>query len=268
MNIDIISDIHIDTWIKYKPNLHLIKQDIEDFVRKLIPTNKSNTLIIAGDLGHSNDLNLLFLVKIKKYYDNILIVAGNHDKYLVTSDIEKKYKYNSDIRLYEMMGMAEEIDGIKYLDGTAITIDGITFGGSGMWYDGYYGVKNYGYDMNMINQIWEKTINDAHYIKPRPDIIKTYEIERKKLLSIYQDCDLIITHVAPDIPDEFKNPVSSFFHFDGEEFIKNNNRTKLWIFGHTHHSHDFMVGNMRFVCNPLGYGINGNEIRIIKTVNV
>ena len=40
---------------------------------------------------------------------------------------------------------------------------------------------------------------------------------------------------------------------DMEDFIHRNNHIKLWVHGHTHSPSDYMVGDTRVVCNPLGY---------------
>jgi Icc-related predicted phosphoesterase len=68
--------------------------------------------------------------------------------------------------------------------------------------------------------------------------------------------DVVITHhlptpnaVAPHFSD---NPLNPFFVCDVEDIIRKK-RPALWIYGHTHGSADFQLGDTRLVCNPLGY---------------
>ena len=65
-----------------------------------------------------------------------------------------------------------------------------------------------------------------------------YKIEMEKLEKIYQNCDVMITHVNPSCSEEHinekyhNNPTNTFFTFDGSKYY-NNGTMKYWIFGHT-----------------------------------
>ena len=90
MNIDIISDIHFDLWLNNKNG-----KNLKSFVSKMIPNVRSNTLLIAGDLGHSNTQNANGLKYLREYYKNIVIVPGNHDFWLLHDDQKTKFNFNS-----------------------------------------------------------------------------------------------------------------------------------------------------------------------------
>jgi len=122
MTLDIISDIHLDFYAKFK------QKSIETFTKKLIntKTNKNfDVLIIAGDIGHYNDDNIYFLELISNYYKKVFVTWGNHDLYLLESQREKYY-YNSFNRLNELKEMIKEIDNVVFLDGEKIEYEGIT----------------------------------------------------------------------------------------------------------------------------------------------
>lgn len=68
--------------------------------------------------------------------------------------------------------------------------------------------------------------------------------------------DLVVTHHLPhpkSIHPRYEySPLNAFFLHDMSETIERNG-PKLWVHGHTHTSCDYVVGNTRIVCNPLGY---------------
>lgn len=99
-----------------------------------------------------------------------------------------------------------------------------------------------------------------------------YKIEMEKLEKIYQNCDVMITHVNPSCSEEHinekyhNNPTNTFFTFDGSKYY-NNGTMKYWIFGHTHDSIEYEIGDVKFLCNPLGYPHEsnfGNNAKIIS----
>jgi len=68
----------------------------------------------------------------------------------------------------------------------------------------------------------------------------------------------MITHVNPSFDEKHidskyhNSPINTFFTFDGSKFFKNGSM-KYWVFGHTHDSIEYDIGNIKFLCNPLGY---------------
>lgn len=277
MKIDFISDLHIDFW-KYPLHEHL---DMD---------NDSEVLVIAGDLGHYISQDRLFLEECKKFYKRVLLVRGNHDMYLVSRKQQEKYKYNSWNRIKEYKEMCEEI-GIDYLDGDVIEINGIKFGGVGMSWDASY-LKllesKTPETPESIKQMFERSMNDSKLIMSRKpptyygmygkDILGTtfdpykYFKEEYEKLSTIDDCDVMISHYGPvapfeDMPYEFRySPTSAFYYFDGRKDVKRI-KPKIWVFGHTHDTYDFMYDETRLICNPLGYpGENG--FVSVKTIKI
>ncbi|MFE6074197.1 metallophosphoesterase [Paenibacillus sp. NPDC057886] len=65
-------------------------------------------LVITGDLGHRNKQNYALLCALKRYYTHILLVAGNHDYYLVNS--KERYKLQTSInRWVEMKALVAAV---------------------------------------------------------------------------------------------------------------------------------------------------------------
>ncbi|MGN7358531.1 metallophosphoesterase family protein [Paenibacillus sp. SAF-054] len=257
IRFDLISDIHLDFWVENSSN-HL-KQDkkLDRFITDILPSELSNTLVIAGDLGHYNIQNHKFLVKLKKLYKYIVLVPGNHDYYLITKSLKNKYKNNSIKRSIEMKLMAEELTGVYFLDGVQIELDNVIYGGCGMWYDFEYGLQVLNMDWNQIYDNWKSTSNDSLLIEGKPRLVKDmFQEEKSKLLKVLTSTDVIVTHVSPDwsaIANNYKGDLSnSYYYFDGKEFFNDING-RIWCSGHIHRRMDYMNYGCRFINAALGY---------------
>ena len=128
MTIDILSDIHIDSYFNHNATL---EKDAVNSIFKPIFTNNSSrqaaeVLVIAGDLGHYNSQNIAMLEIFKMHYINIIIVLGNHDYYLLNDDEVSKYKTSFN-RVNEFKQMVEKLDNVFCLDGDIVTINNSTF---------------------------------------------------------------------------------------------------------------------------------------------
>jgi len=266
---DVISDIHLDFWVKWDSNLAKVEKNILLFIQRIIPKNPSKTLIIAGDLGHYNKQNVMFLKKLKEYYEHIILVGGNHDFYMISGKIKNKYRNNSIKRWNEMKSFASEIEGIHYLDGEIIEIEGTRFGGTTMWYDFSYAKKIWHDPEEIIRMNWWNVSNDSRLIGGLPfQTLNMFEQEKEKLENLIDQSDVLITHVGPDfiVPSKFKMDKStSFYFFDGNPYI-DRIQNKTWIFGHTHERYQYEVYDCQFINASLGYPNETDEERKIITI--
>ena len=157
MKIDVISDIHLDFYARFN------RVKTEAFVEKLIKSKKDKifeVLVIAGDIGHYNYDNLYLIKLLSKFYKKIFITWGNHDLYLLSSRYTEKYNYNSFNRLNEFKKMLKNIENVTFLDGQKVKYKGITFWGSGLWY-------------NVLSlRHWTDYMNDSKYIYDRKESYK------------------------------------------------------------------------------------------------
>jgi predicted phosphodiesterase len=261
MNVDYLSDIHIDFWVNPQAPEFVQSKKIEEFITPFIPTNPSNILIIPGDIGHSNDQNILLFEILKKTYKYILYVEGNHDLYLILPGQKQQYQNDSFLRLREMIDLSSKIEGVYYLSGF-MEIEGVKIGGFPMWYDNSYGLEVCARSPIFINQLWKQWMADSRFIfthdskYPHMDWL-TYAASQKQILEAsYKDCRVIFSHVSPDWshlkPQYQGDPTSTFFHFDGREILKNC-KGKTWVHGHTHLLYDEYTEGCHILCNPLGY---------------
>ena len=294
MEIDYISDTHNDFWLS-ETNTQSPKfnKQLKEFINILEPKG-GTVLIIAGDLGHYFKQDIEVLKELKRYYKTILLTFGNHDLYLISKRIQKKYKYDSSKRLLEMKNWCKEQEGIHYMDGDIITIDNITFAGVGMFWDGSYGKKyNNLSDNDLINH-WKNTMNDNTLIFQNniknysyPLVYKAsrkqasfkplefFKKEKEKLNKI-KYCDVIFSHYGPKVPDNLGNLdnldlTTSFYYFDGSEDIERI-KPKIWIYGHIHIKVDELYKGCNLLCNPLGYkhqetGVSIKQVKIFKNID-
>jgi Icc-related predicted phosphoesterase len=255
MKVDIISDIHLDFYARFN------RVKTEAFVEKLIKSKRDKifeVLVIAGDIGHYNDDNFHLIELLSKYYEKIFITWGNHDLYLLSSQYTEKYNYNSFNRLNEFKDMLKSIENVAFLDGQKIEYKGITFWGSGLWY-------------NVISlEHWSNYMNDSKYIYDRKEgykivlpydffpieysfnTTKLYEKEYEKIKNL-DYADVIITHIPPvKIFDNFERGDDYFYVDYGEEIIEKI-KPKIWIFGHIHAKTYKSFKGCKLVANPLGY---------------
>lgn len=254
---DLISDIHLDFWIR-----GMGISGIDPFVKSLLPQEISNVLVIAGDLGHSNDQNYHLLKALKNYYAHILVIAGNHDYYLVNS--KERYKHHTSIKRWtQMKELMSSLENVIALEGNRCEIDGVRFGGTGMWYDFSYGIQVLGRSLSFMLEHWASRMNDINYMTglPRRTLDMFWE-EKKKLDQIIHDSDVIITHVSPDwshIDERYRiDPVSGFYYFDGSQYMEQI-EGKIWCTGHVHLSHSYMHQGCWFINNALGYPDENNR---------
>ena len=286
-HFDYISDLHLEFWCKdvniQSPKL---KKQIETFINDVLKPKTKNVLVIAGDLGHYPNQVKYLLSELKKIYKHIIFVSGNHDMYLISNRLASKYNNNSYNRILEMKQFCRDNENIHYLDGNIINIDGINFGGTGMWHDNSY-VDVLEIHRDEIHSYWQKNMTDAkdiyfghnykqygaygHVVNVSSfDPMRWFAREQKRLDQI-EACDVLITHYGPivpeTIPDKYKDdPYTCFYYFDGKKDI-DRIKPKIWVHGHSHGYYEHEYNDCRIYCNTIGYP-SENSYNEIKTLEI
>lgn len=252
MYIDIISDLHIDKWLKHN-NTNLDKDYIFNFEEQQI---KSDYLIIAGDISDKLDDTIDFLNYSLKYYKKILFVDGNHEHF-------EKFP-----KLYNNNYIKKKIKNKKiiYLRSKSFIIDDIAFIGCNGWFN--YNNK----DKNIINKMIESTyfdrfnINNKLKIKLIQNIITKSKNDFLYLNNEIKKYDLnnkikkivIITHTIPNTNFGFENKFDKLNNNYITQFntnfynLYNSKKIVNWIFGHVHGYHNVIINNIHYICNPRG----------------
>ena len=273
IQFDYISDLHTDFHCReYNPTHRNFKTQLNKFAKSLIPESPSNTLLIAGDLGHRFSQDSYLLTKLKETYKDILFVPGNHDRYLISNSIKESYGLNHQNRIDEFKAFCDSTPNLHFLDGNTITIDSVTYGGCGMSWDKthYELLAGASVPTSEVVEFYTRYLNDYRNISTylhKFDPISFFDSQYSKLSSIPK-ADVILTHYAPllhpSMPTKYQShPGTSFYYFDGQSIIDKLSPT-AWVFGHTHTPAIDLVNDTTFLCNPLGYP-NENPGTTIKT---
>ncbi len=274
LTISILSDLHFDS--------HFPTSAIgitESMVRRVfdpIFKTPADVLVIAGDLGHYNNQIRQTIKWFRKlYFEHIVCVFGNHDYYLVNRVMVGDYEESSFMRVNVLRKQLNEIEGVHCLDGNVVEINGVRFGGCDSWYDGQYLLHNlnphYEYDLDHVNKSWAYWINDKANIYGVNRFDDIWEIERPKIEAVYQQCDVMVTHVMPSInschvAEYFRDSRgTAYFCFDGEKYVKDAT-AKVWVYGHTHTPNEFELHGVRVVANQLGYRVEAKKSQVEEKI--
>lgn len=261
MNIDYISDLHINHYVPFIHNQIKWQKRTVAFVESvLLIDNPSDILIIAGDFSEQNQQTIWTIETFAKYYKNVIIVFGNHDLYLLSKNQEKKYKNDSRNRTKQIVDYFSDHKHIHVLDNEIVTINGKTFAGSKLWYNPKTEDGKWFY--NNIS-------NDSQYIKIK-HTISNYKPLHETDMAFYQSLidsqthvDVMITHVPPIVISEntddaynecYTSPVPSLI-------------APIWVCGHQHINYSFEKDGTQFHMNPMGYP-NERTTKKIKTMKV
>ena len=255
MQIDWISDIHLDFWVSPKLNDAKQRKAIKRFVETLFH-ERGEVLFIAGDTGHYNNQNELLLRLLSERYAQIFVTWGNHDLYLVSNSMLKKYGDSSN-RLNAFKRICDTLPNVTFLDGETVTYEGKRIWGSGLW----YGVEDMRHWRSVMSDASRIVMNDGYRFVDFDDYGKRclyrfdpnafYKREIEKLRNL-KDADIVMTHVPPMLPDTIGKSWERYYRFEGKAHLERI-RPKLWLFGHLHRRYDFTYGSTRLLCNPLGY---------------
>lgn len=276
MQFDYVSDTHIDFHCKQYSITHKnFHSDIERYVDSLLPPSPSDTLIIAGDIGHRFEQDSYFLTVLQNHYKHIIITTGNHDRYLCTTSIRARYAHNSFAREQELKDFCAS-SGIHFLDGSSITINNTTFAGAPMSWDKthYELLCESPVSDHEVVSFYKRYLNDYKYTScgtppytiPAPygsliycgdfDPLAYFQSQYQSLLAI-DSADVVVSHYAPllhpSMPEQYKDDLgTSFYYFNGSAIIQKLQPT-AWVFGHTHSRAHDIVDSTHYLCNPIGY---------------
>ncbi len=239
MKIQLISDIHLE------------------FGRRIdIQNAGADVLVLAGDICMANKIEEYksFFKECAEKFNSVVYVMGNHEHY--------KHTFNDTADVIRKA--VADLPNFHFLDNESVVIDGVKFIGTTLWTD-----------MNdkcpLTMDYLRKGMSDYHVIvyrngdgnffkfKPQTSFME-HCIARSFIDRETKDgpC-VVVTHHAPSfqsIHETYKNEqfMNGGFASDLEDMIHiATDNIKLWCHGHMHNDFDYMVGDTRVVCNPVGY---------------
>jgi predicted phosphohydrolase len=246
--------------LRYLSDLHLEfieSNKIEQFIRK-IPVGNDEICILAGDIGNPYQSNYdIFMNFISKNFKKTFIISGNHEYYNKTKTIQDTNEF--------MKEYFTKFHNITFLNNNYEIYNNYCFVGTTLWSK----IINPQYEINDIYKI-----PDFDYIKyNRLHILSVDFLE--DVLQNNENC-IVITHHVPSsslIDVKYKTqkmlPYNQWFCCNMDEFIeKNKNKIKCWIYGHTHTPSNIIIHNIPFVCNPIGYPNENENVLFSTTVTI
>lgn len=249
MKIRYLSDLHLEF---IEPN------KISKFITKIPPGVDNEVCILAGDIGNPYESNYdSLMIYISENFEKTYVIAGNHEYYneIKTMDETKTY----------LKEYFKKFNNITFLDDNFEIYNDHCFIGTTLW-------------SKITNPRYK--INDVHYI-PDFDYIdyNTLNITcinfLEYVLQHNTNC-VIITHHVPSnslIDEKYKTrnmvPYNQWFYCNMDNFIeKNKTKIKCWIYGHTHTPSNNMLCEIPFLCNPIGYPNENDDLNFSTFIEI
>lgn len=262
MKIAVISDLHIDAnpW-----NWNLLDQIIE----------QTDTIVVAGDISNDVDQTCRWIVDLKKLFDHVIWVAGNHDFYnlgfhktKMVPSIEWREKWPTPCtvpEIYDHYARWSREYGIHFLNRSSIDINGVKFAGVTGWHD-----FRAGSPFTQEDQIhhWYRYLNDSRHVKwdntavNHTSVLTAAELDSMYIQTIAEQTDVplvVISHHLPRQEFAVDKPHDMIWTKLNGSFVNtlfeniSNSNLKYWIYGHTHFRSLKQIGETTYVCNPRGY---------------
>ena len=246
MKVSYISDLHLDFWCPFTMNQLKWEQRTKEFVEKLVATDESEkeVLCLGGDYSHYNHQTMWMLDVFSKHYEQVFMVFGNHDFYLVSRNQANKYKNKSANRIEEIdknaLNNYENV--IPLHSGRTWDYKGVKFGGDTMWYP----VETF-HQKVFYNDI----SNDSRYIKG-------FDINFENYISISdysnmmdEGIDVMISHVPLIHINSHENYASTACYYTPVDMLP-----KYVIQAHSHERAVYEKSGSLLYMNCLGYPNN------------
>lgn len=246
MILDIVSDLHIDFWEKNNwCNYNYSNKKNIPFYFKY-EENKSNILIISGDICDDLDLFIKKINNYSIYYDKILFIDGNHEH-------TNKFPY-----LYSINEINDKI--IKYNNPKLIYLPKNEYIINDTVFIGYCGWWNYSQNMdnnyfkNYLPKLTEedcKIFNNNVLIESKKQYNLLIEKLNKYSLNKTINNIIIITHTVAR--EKYVTCINTEFNSLFNNITKKKYpKLKKWIFGHTHDKYDELYEELEMICHPRG----------------
>ncbi|MCH6206375.1 metallophosphoesterase family protein [Brucella ciceri] len=235
----------------------------------MLPERPANVdaILIAGDLGHANQIARIAKFYIDYYDLPIIYVAGNHEFYRQ----ETMEKAVADIEFAAYLSVHEGWkQRFHFLNRDVLVLGDTRIVGATLWVDMAMGA------INQDDRIWRLqearfALNDFRFIKIakdkifRPaDMLQLYRKDaayiREQLMQPFDGKTVVLTHHMPHpdcTPEVYRGDKHNYLFASSEqpfgELFESENAPDLWVCGHTHNAFDIVIGRTRVICNPHGY---------------
>ena len=245
MRIQIASDLHLEGRAGHMPSGSAFRT-----------VRDRDVLVLAGDIGRETQARTF--IRRELHASPVLYVPGNHEYYSEQS----REAIDADWR-----AVAAEYDGLHYLTGTGVEIDGVRFYGL-PWYSDLWGTAD-PWDLqtvhNGIPDFWEPNNAGGEWTISRH--VEHNRIQSDLLAMQAGRVDVVITHWPPTkeaIHPIFEGDKLNPYYINDRPDLVRALGAKLWISGHTHEPYDYRVGATRCIGNPTGFSDGQRQSRLFR----
>jgi hypothetical protein len=263
LRVQVASDLHLEFIRRRFPAERVIK-----------PQPDADLLVLAGDI----DSGLGILSAFGDWPVPILYVIGNHESYGRVYDEDRATLRaactgTNVVLLDKDVVTAGDLAARfpAWASSRAVALPMVRFVGCTLWTGYRYSACGKSHEAQM--DVAERGLNDHRLIR-----LSTGPFDAQAALACHEgdstwlhgelsrpfDGDtFVITHHAPSersVHPRFQgDPLTGAFVTDLPDLLA---QTQVWVHGHHHDSSDFVERGCRVVCNPSGYPVGLNSIRL------
>ncbi len=249
MLLYLISDIHLE--------LHMSNSLITNSIwqKETSQTSTDRILILAGDIGNPDSkLYKKFVTDMAKLYDQVIIIAGNHEYYQKNKrrfDRESKklsgpYCLTMDMVEKEIREFVTSLPNVHFLQMDTFIYKRVRFLGCTLWTKSDARLSHLMNDYNEIPNMTPAKCNFIHQTHT------SWLINRLNTTSEEYDTTVVITHHLPTYQLVASNrqddPTNIFYANNLDAF-----EADIWFCGHSHVANSVTIGKCRCYLNPYGY---------------
>lgn len=234
--------------IQFLSDLHLEFTDNYNYLKTNPIQVTGEVLLLAGDIGYLNDDNYQnhpFWNWASKNYEQVIVLPGNHEFY-------KHYDISTLFNGWELAIR----DNTKCYYNKVVTIENVDIIVSTLW--SHITLEN-AYET-------EHAITDFHRIRYKNELLdwSQFNAEHDFCFNFIKDSVeksnaehiIVATHHVPSFqliaPEYEGSKLNGAFTVDLTEYIQSS-PIEYWIYGHSHHNVDKIIGTTHCISNQLGY---------------
>jgi Icc-related predicted phosphoesterase len=222
---------------------------------RLMEVPDADVCICAGDILDGGVVaSITWLGEHVARHMPVVFVPGNHEYYRasIKEGLANGYK------------LAEGYNDLFLLDGDSVILNGYQFIGATLWTD--FGLHN---EPRLAMNIAREELNDYQRIKlsktpfkkfTPQESLRLHHVAAVDIANVYTTRSkmptVIVSHHAPSmlsVPRHFLKDALTPSFASRFEYRILSYEPLLWVHGHIHSPSDYMIGQTRVVCNPLGY---------------
>ena len=221
-----------------------------------------DVLVLAGDIGLYTDGARWAVEYARRTGIPAVMIAGNHEFYrrpgkkgysdhTVRSTLDALRRFSIDTNF-----------SVSFLEDDTVTVAGVTFVGCTLWTDyALYSdpVLGMAVARRMMNDHRLIYVDDQRFDPNHAARINEWSVGilRERLPRRYVEGPLVVmTHHLPSrrsVSPEYEGSPANPAYASNLDDLVAASEAAIWVHGHTHSSHDYMIGNTRVLCNPRGY---------------